>query len=91
MHALPSGVRRQNVVAILNGIISLSSEVLTFLPERRQLGLQNSAWAPKSKSNLNDKTWFGNGVLKTKNEDEIKNISRSSLFQPSLRATIFKG
>jgi hypothetical protein len=24
------------------------SEVLTFLPERRQLGFQNFAWAPKS-------------------------------------------
>ena len=26
----------------------LLSEVLTFLPERRQLGLRNFAWAPKS-------------------------------------------
>ena len=49
--ALPLGMRRQNVVAILNGVIFLSlffflSEVLTFLPERRQLGFRNFAWAP---------------------------------------------
>ena len=39
-----------NVVAIVLGIIFplsfFPSEVLTFLPERRQLGLQNFAWAP---------------------------------------------
>ena len=38
-----------NVVAIVLGIIfpSSLSEALTFLPERRQLGFQNFAWAPK--------------------------------------------
>ena len=38
----------KNVVAIVLGIIFLSSEVLTFLPERRQLGFQKFSWAPKS-------------------------------------------
>ena len=51
MRALPLGVRRQNVVAIVLGVISLSSlslsEVLTFLPKRRQLGFRIFAWAPK--------------------------------------------
>ena len=42
-------------------------------------------------TNPNDYIWFGNGVLKTKNEDDIKNISRSSLFQPTLGVKIFKG
>jgi hypothetical protein len=40
-----------NIVAINNGIISLSSlslfEVLTFLPEGGGVGFQNFAWAPK--------------------------------------------
>ena len=43
-----------NVVATVLGTIFSSSlfflflsEALTFLPERRQLGLQNFAWAPK--------------------------------------------
>jgi hypothetical protein len=42
-------------------------------------------------TNPNDSIWFGNGVFKTKNEDDIKNISRSSLSQPTLGAQIFKG
>ena len=42
-------------------------------------------------TNPNDNIWFGNGVLKTKNEDDIKNILRSSLFQPTLGAKILKG
>ena len=50
-----SGVRAPAVstkVAIVNGIIYLSSlflssKVLTFLPERRQEGFCNFAWAPK--------------------------------------------
>ena len=29
--------------------------------------------------NPNDNIWFGTGILKTKNEDDIKNIPRSSL------------
>ena len=40
-----------NVVAIVLGVIFLSfslSEVVTFLPERRQLGRRNFAWVPKS-------------------------------------------
>jgi hypothetical protein len=37
-----------NIVAIVPGIIFLlSSEVLTFLPERGQAGFCNFAWAPK--------------------------------------------
>ena len=38
-----------NVVDTINGIIFplSSSEVLTFLPERRQVGFCNFAWAPK--------------------------------------------
>ena len=39
-----------NVVAIVLGVIFLSfflSEVLTFLPERGQVGFCNFAWAPK--------------------------------------------
>ena len=52
----PSGVRAlpvaagTNVVAPIVGIFFLSlslSKVLTFLPERRQLGFQNFAWAPE--------------------------------------------
>ena len=43
VRALPLDMRRQNVVASLNGVISLSSSsssnALTFLPERRQVGL----------------------------------------------------
>jgi hypothetical protein len=42
-------------------------------------------------TNPNDKIGYGNGVLKTKNEDDIKNISRSSLFQPTLGAKMFVG
>jgi hypothetical protein len=40
-------------------------------------------------TNPNDNIWFGNGVLKTNNEDDIKNILRASLFQPTLGAKIF--
>ena len=50
----PSGVRALplaagiNVVAIVLGIIFLSSsESLTFLPERGQVGFCNFAWPPK--------------------------------------------
>jgi hypothetical protein len=42
-------------------------------------------------SNPNDNIWFGNSVLKTMNEGKIKNISRASLFQPTLGAKIFQG
>ena len=31
-------------------------------------------------TNRNDNSWYGNGVLKTKNEDDIKNTSKVSLF-----------
>jgi hypothetical protein len=59
-HFGPSGVRALPLAAGINvgghntwhyfsSLFFFSlSEVLTFLPERRQLGLQNFAWAPKS-------------------------------------------
>ena len=32
-------------------------------------------------ANQNDNIWFGSGVFKTKNEEDIKNVLGSSLFQ----------
>ena len=40
-------------------------------------------------SNPDCNIWFVNCVLKRKNEDNIKNIFSSSLFQPTLGAKIF--
>jgi hypothetical protein len=54
VYALPLGLRRTNVLATLNVIISLlppfSSQVLTFLPEWVVVGFQNLAWAPNSQN-----------------------------------------
>ena len=40
-------------------------------------------------SHPNGNIWFGNGVLRTNNEDNGKNISRSSYFQLTLLSEIF--
>ena len=42
-------------------------------------------------TNTNGNIWFGISDFYTMNEDDIKNVFRSSLFQLTLGAKIFKG